>query len=110
MSLITHSRPAPAAPDAAAPDDAAPKRIHRVLAATLTAAAALVVFLALVVPNGIAKHKAGVFLPGAFLRIPLEGLIGAAILIALPTRARRVAAVLLWALIEPVLSAGGHQG
>jgi hypothetical protein len=57
--------------------------------------AGLLVLLALVVPDEVAALKPGTFLPGAFLRIPLEGIAGAALLIVLPPRARRVAAVLL---------------
>ncbi|RZU54347.1 phosphoglycerol transferase MdoB-like AlkP superfamily enzyme [Krasilnikovia cinnamomea] len=63
----------------------------------LTVAAAVLVFLALVVPEGILRHRPGVFLPGAFLRIPLEGILGAALLIAAPARARRPLAAVLGA-------------
>jgi hypothetical protein len=90
LSLLTRFRPAPAPARAAGP-----KKAHPFLSAALTAGAALLVILVLIVPNGVARHKTGVFMPGAFLRIPLEGLLGAAILLALPTRARRIGAVLL---------------
>src|SRR4051794_31722886 len=68
---------------------------RRVVAGVLTAAAALLVFVALVVPDTLGRIKPGQFVPGAFLRIPLEGLLGAAILLAAPTRARRPVAVAL---------------
>ena len=68
-----------------------------ILSRTLTVLAAVIVFVALVVPDSLGRPRAGVFLPGAFLRIPLEGIVGAALLIVLPTKARRVVAVLLGA-------------
>jgi hypothetical protein len=72
-----------------------PKRKRPILAATLTVAAALLVFLALVTPDQLGRIKPGSWVPGAFLRLPIEGIAGAAILIALPRRPRRVAAILL---------------
>ncbi|GAB1691856.1 sulfatase-like hydrolase/transferase [Krasilnikovia sp. M28-CT-15] len=63
----------------------------------LTVASAALVFFALVVPEGILRHRPDVFLPGAFLRIPLEGILGAALLIAAPARARRPLAAVLGA-------------
>jgi hypothetical protein len=65
------------------------------LASTLTLVAAALVFVALVVPDQSGKLKPGEFAAGALLRIPLEGIVGAAVLLVLPTRARRAAAVLL---------------
>lgn len=70
-------------------------RLRPILAGTLTAVAALVVFLALVVPDHVARLKPGWFVPGAFLRIPLEGIVGAAVLLVVPDRARRAAAALI---------------
>jgi hypothetical protein len=63
-------------------------RVRRILTAVLTGAALLLVLFALVAPNELGR-----FTPGAFVRIPLEGLLGAALLLALPARARRVVAV-----------------
>ena len=101
MSLITRFRPSPA-PEPTSPEDDATagqgrddRPRHRILAGTLTAAAGLLVFVALVVPDQLARFKPGAFVPGAFLRIPIEGIFGAAVLIVLPTRARRVVAALL---------------
>ncbi len=65
------------------------------LAGTLTALAALLVFVALVVPDQLARVKPGQFVPGAFLRIPLEGIVGAVVLLVVPARARRATAVLI---------------
>ena len=62
---------------------------RRVGAAVLTVLAGLLVFLALVLPREVGQLSLG-----AFLRIPAEGLLGTAFLLVLPTRARRVVAVL----------------
>ena len=71
------------------------KRFRPVLAGTLTAIAAVLVFVALVVPDQLARVKPGQFVPGAFLRLPIEGIVGAAVLLIVPVRARRPAAVLI---------------
>jgi hypothetical protein len=70
-------------------------RLRPILAGTLTALAALLVFVALVVPDHLARVKPGQFVPGAFLRIPLEGIVAAAVLLVVPARARRATAVLI---------------
>ena len=67
---------------------------RRVTAAVVTALAGLLVFLALVAPRDV--NQLG---PAAFLRIPVEGLLGVALLLALPARTRRVAAAAGGALI-----------
>ncbi|MBO0850011.1 MAG: sulfatase, partial [Pseudonocardia sp.] len=54
-----------------------------------TALAALLVFLALVVPDQVRGIT-----PAALLRIPVEALVGVALVLLLPARARRVAVVL----------------
>ena len=62
---------------------------HRVPQAILTVLAGLLVFLALTVPR-----EAGQLTPLAFLRIPVEALVGVAVLLVLPARLRpRVALV-----------------
>jgi sulfatase-like protein len=60
----------------------------------LTLAAAVLVYLALVVPDGVLRVKAGTWVPGAFLRVPIEPLVGVALLLALPVRWRRRVALL----------------
>jgi hypothetical protein len=70
----------------AARNDKRPR--HVTIGAILTSLAAVLVFLALVAPREVAQVT-----PSALLRIPVEGLLGAALLIALPPRARRVLAV-----------------
>jgi hypothetical protein len=79
-------------------------RSRRILAATVTVAAGLLVFAALVVPDRIANLKPGQSVLGGFLRIPLEGVLGAALLIALPARAGRWAAVTLGAGLAALTS------
>jgi hypothetical protein len=56
----------------------------------LTALAAVVVLGALLLPNEIGRITSG-----AFLRIPVEALAGATVLLAVPPRVRRAAAALL---------------
>ena len=71
------------------------KRFRPILAGTLTVTAAVLVFVALVVPDQLARVKPGQFVPGAFLRIPFEGIVGAAVLLIVPARARKLTAVLI---------------
>ena len=63
---------------------------RRVAAGVLTVLAGLLVLVALVGPNQLSQLSLG-----AFARIPVEGLMGAALMLALPGRARRVAVVLI---------------
>jgi hypothetical protein len=90
---------APSQPDTA---DAAPRvrsRPRRVLAGAATALAGLLVFVVLSAPDGVSRLPPGTFVPGAFLRIPVEGLLGVALLLILPPRPRRIVATLLGALL-----------
>ena len=59
----------------------------------LTVAAAVLVFIALVFPDQLAGYKPGMFWPGAFLRIPIEGIMGATILIVVSERWRKWVAI-----------------
>ncbi|MDT5034550.1 MAG: hypothetical protein QOC94_4721, partial [Actinoplanes sp.] len=68
-----------------------PGRKHRGVLSTVAASA--VVFLALVFPDQLGRYHPGLFWPGAFLRLPIEGILGAAILIVLPVRWRRPVAI-----------------
>ncbi|MEQ7125245.1 CDP-alcohol phosphatidyltransferase family protein [Actinopolymorpha sp. B11F2] len=61
---------------------------------TTTALAAVLVHVALLLPNQL-THLA----PGAFARIPLEGIFGAAVLLALAPRPRRVVAAVAGATL-----------
>ncbi|MGW6097021.1 sulfatase [Streptomyces sp. NPDC055157] len=54
-----------------------------------TALATALVLFALLLPNQVSRLT-----PGAFARIPVEGILGVAILLVLPPKARRVVAVL----------------
>ena len=60
----------------------------------LTLLAAVFVYIALVVPDTIAKPKNGTYFEAAFVRLPLELIVGAAVLLALAPRWRRWAATL----------------
>jgi hypothetical protein len=64
-------------------------RWRTVAAWALTALACLLVLFALVAPNDVSRYT-----PGAFVRIPLEGLLGVALVLVLPGRAKKVAAAL----------------
>lgn len=80
--LHRHRDTAPAAEPAK--NDESPRR-RRVL----TTLACLLVLFALLAPTEL-----GGFTPAAFARIPVEGLLVAALVLVLPSRSRRVAAVL----------------
>ncbi|MGV9810027.1 sulfatase [Micromonospora chersina] len=75
--------------DAAGPARPA-SRARRVAGRILTGLAVLLVLAALVAPDRLADVG-----PGAVLRIPVEGLVAVALLLALPARARRPVAVAL---------------
>ena len=60
------------------------------MAGVTTTLAVLLVFFALVAPNQIGR-----FTPAAFLRLPLEALVGVALVLVLPGRTRRVVAALV---------------
>jgi hypothetical protein len=78
-------------------DDAghqAPSRKRLVAAWVTTALAGLLALFALVAPSQIGRLT-----PGAFLRIPVEGLLGTALLLVLSGRARRIVAVLAGAAL-----------
>lgn len=62
--------------------------VRRVAAWVTTALAALLVLFALLAPDRISH-----FTPGAFLRIPVEALVGVALLLVLPPFGRRIMAV-----------------
>ncbi|WP_240670660.1 sulfatase-like hydrolase/transferase [Actinoplanes solisilvae] len=62
---------------------------RRLLAGLITAASAVLVVAALVVPDAIARPAQGAFLPGAFLRLPLELIVAGAVVLAVPVRWRR---------------------
>jgi hypothetical protein len=91
-------------------EQAGGRRRWRTAAARVTTVlAGLLVLLALVAPNQPSRLT-----PGAFVRIPVEGLLGAALVLVLPPRVRRVVAVLggvllgLLALVK-VVDAGFYE-
>ncbi|MFJ8579680.1 sulfatase [Micromonospora sp. NPDC093277] len=79
-------------PDGTGPADhpAPPSRKHRFAAGALTGLAALLVLADLVIPGEPARIG-----PAALPRIPVEGLLAAALLLVLPARVRRPVSVLL---------------
>lgn len=62
---------------------------ERTTARAITALAGLLVLFALIAPNEISRLTAG-----AFVRIPVEAVLGVALLLVLPARSRRVVATL----------------
>lgn len=71
--------------DEVAGDPAGDRRGRRVAARVITALAGLLVLFALSAPNDYDRLT-----PAAFLRIPVEGLLGVVLVLVLPARARRV--------------------
>ncbi len=79
----------------AVPDKARRRwRKHPVVAGAVTVLAGLLVLFALVAPNTVSRLT-----PRAFLRIPVEVVLGIAVVVILPARARRVVAVIGGALL-----------
>ncbi|MCW0212198.1 MAG: sulfatase [Pseudonocardia sp.] len=91
MSLSTAPR-RPAEGDR--PDPAPRGRVRRTVSWVITALAAALVFAALVAPQLLSQLT-----PGALVRIPVEGLLGVALLLVLPARPRRVLAAVGGALL-----------
>jgi hypothetical protein len=101
--MFTHLRPSPTLERTTPEGDLSPEGDQkgapgdgdrggklRVAARVVTTALAVaLVLIALIAPNDVNDLT-----PGAFVRIPAEGLVGAALLLVLPARARRVVAVL----------------
>jgi len=85
VSLFTRFRRSPERPAGA---------WRRILGVVATVLATLLVLFALVAPDDIAR-----FTPGAFVRVPLEGLLAVGVVLLLPGRARRVAAVVIGVLL-----------
>jgi hypothetical protein len=84
--------PGPVGPDETTGDEPVPgrrRRVHPVVSWVVTVLAALLVFVALIAPQLLSQLT-----PGALVRIPVEGLVGAAILLLLPPRPRRVVAAI----------------
>ena len=92
MSIVTPQRISEA--DPAREPVPARRRARRIAGALLTALAAVVVFAALVAPDQYTRLTLG-----AFARIPVEGLAGAALLLLLPRRPRSIVAITAGALL-----------
>jgi hypothetical protein len=92
LSIFTgHRRPSarnePTTPDVPGKD--LPGGVRRVAWWVSTVVAGLLVLFALVAPNQLDQLS-----PAAFVRLPVEGLLAAALVLILPTRTRQVLAVL----------------
>jgi hypothetical protein len=96
ISTLLRRPPAAGMPTTPTAPEAPPTRPRwrRALAGAGTTLAAVLVFLALSTPNNISRLPEGSNTAQAFIRIPLEALIGVAVLLALPARARKAVAVL----------------
>jgi hypothetical protein len=70
------------------------RRVRSVAAWTTTVLACLLVWFALVAPEEISRLT-----PGAFVRIPIEGLIIVALILALPAREGRIVAAVVGVLL-----------
>ncbi|SOD68833.1 Phosphoglycerol transferase MdoB [Streptomyces sp. 1222.2] len=88
--------PSPSPTPAAAPSGwrVAHPRAARALTWAVTGLAVALVMFALLVPNDITRIEFG-----RFLRIPAEGILVAGLLLVLPTKARRVAVVVVGVLL-----------
>jgi hypothetical protein len=96
LSIISRSRPEQHAENT--PDEPTGKprgRARRALGVLVTVLAAVLVYLALVVPDSVAHAKEGTNVATGFLRLPIEALVGGAVLIVVPRRRRRPVALLL---------------
>src|SRR4051812_19899373 len=99
MALLTGTRePSPEAdsdPTPIAPPEQAARKWWRTgLRWTFTALALALVYLALLLPN-----REFQLTPRAFVRIPVEVVVGAAVLLVLPGRLRRIVATLAGAVL-----------
>jgi hypothetical protein len=70
------------------------RRVRTVLSVTVTVLACLLVWLALVVPNEISRFQLG-----AFVAVPVEGLVLVALALVLPRRTGRIVAAVLGVLL-----------
>jgi hypothetical protein len=99
LSIITRFRPSPAPePTDTAEQQPSRSRLRRVAAPVATALAAVLVFVALVAPD---QHTP--LTPRVFVRIPIEGLIGFGLLLVLPSRPRKILAVVSGAFLGLVI-------
>ena len=85
MSILTRLRPSP---DQQPDDRTPPSTTRRVLTVTGTVLAFLLVLFALVAPDDLSQLT-----PLAFVRIPIEGLVGAVVLVLLPSGWRKPVAI-----------------
>ena len=99
MALLTGTREPSSTVDSdpttiAPPEQPTRKSWRTALRWTLTALALVLVYLALLLPN-----REFLLTPKAFVRIPVEAVVGAVVLLVLPGRLRRIAATLAGAVL-----------
>jgi hypothetical protein len=100
LSIISRSRPEQHTDTTPEPHTGETRgRARRASGVALTALAGVVVYLALVVPDSVAHASEGTHVATGFLRLPIEGLVGGAVLIAVSGRWRRRIALLLGAAL-----------
>jgi len=92
--LLLSTRPPPFRNETPGPASSGANRTGRVARAILAVLGGLLVFLALAAPREV-----GQLTPLGFVRIPLEALVGVAVLLVLPARVRRPAALVAGALL-----------
>lgn len=100
MSIISRARPGQ--PTESTPEQPAGKKrgpIRRALGILLTVVAAILVYLALALPDTVTHASEGTHVATGLLRLPIEALLGGAVLIAVPRRARRLTALALGAAL-----------
>ncbi|NMO54783.1 sulfatase [Actinoplanes sp. TBRC 11911] len=68
--------------------------LRPVLGTIVTVASLVLLYLALVVPDTVVRHKTGAWVPGAYLRVPMELIVAGAVVLALPGRWRKPVAAL----------------
>jgi hypothetical protein len=102
LSIISRARsgqqPAEPAPDQPTGNQTAGAQrgpARRALGIALTVLAAVLVYLALVVPDSVAHAKEGTNVATGFVRLPIEAILGGTLLLVAPQRRRRLIAALL---------------
>lgn len=69
-------------------------KLRPVLGTIVTVASLALLYLALVVPDSVVKHGPDAWVPGAYLRVPMELIVAGAVVLAVPGRWRRPVAAL----------------
>ena len=100
MSIISRARPGQSTESS--PEQPTGTRrgpVRRALGVLCTVLAATLVYLALALPDSILHPSQGAHVATAFLRLPIEALLGGALIIAVPRRWRRPTGLVLGATL-----------